>query len=81
MYAKRTQVLLRLQKMPASVGNIYLLNLASTYYSLVVPSSLAGGVVRWHRLSRQDHKGAEVLAVILIERLSDNLIWVLLLGI
>lgn len=80
LYAKRTQVLLRLQKMPASVGNIFLLNLAATYYSLVIPTSLAGGVVRWHRLSTEDHKGAEVLTVILTERLSDNLIWLLLLG-
>lgn len=79
LFAKRTQMLLMLQNMPASVLNVFSLNLASAFYTLVFPTSLAGGLVRWHRMSSVDGERAQAFSVLLFERVLDNYCWVLLL--
>ena len=77
-FAWRTKMLLAMQGMPAGVFNIFSLNMASSFYSLVMPSSLAGGMIRWYRLSSVDGERAQAFSIIIFERLCDNIIWLLL---
>ncbi|MFQ5855270.1 MAG: lysylphosphatidylglycerol synthase transmembrane domain-containing protein [Anaerolineae bacterium] len=79
LFAKRTQMLLMLQNMPASVLNVFSLNLASAFYTLVFPTSLAGGLVRWHRMSSVDGERAQAFSVLLLERILDNYSWLIFL--
>lgn len=79
LFAKRTQMLLMLQNMPATVRNIFAVNVASAFYTLILPTSLAGGLVRWHRMSSVDGERAEALSVLVLERILDNYSWLILL--
>lgn len=61
-------LLTRAQGMSQSVRQILTVNLATQFYGLFLPGSLAGGAIRWYKLARPEGKRAESLAVILFNR-------------
>jgi glycosyltransferase 2 family protein len=64
-------VLTRAQGMALSVRQLLLINLVTTFYGLFLPGAVAGGAVRWYRMTRLDRKPAAALVVILYSRLLD----------
>ena len=74
--ANRTKVMTDLQGLTLSVGAICRIGFITSFYSLFLPGHLAGGVVRWHRLQRQDKKPAEAFAIILFGRTLSTIVGV-----
>jgi hypothetical protein len=55
------------------------INLISTFYSMFLPGVLAGGAVRWYKMSRPNGKRAEAFAAIAFERLIDTIMLLIFL--
>jgi uncharacterized protein (TIRG00374 family) len=55
----------------SSLASVLAVNLESTYVNLAVPGEVAGGVVRWYRISNALGGGARALAVVVVERVYD----------
>lgn len=68
----------RAQHMSVSVRQILGINLATQFYGLFLPGYLAGGAIRWYKLSGPERKVDEALAVIVYNRLVEFTIVVLL---
>ena len=71
MGAVQFWVLTKAQGMSQSVRQILTVNLATQFYGLFLPGSLAGGAIRWYKLARPEGKRAESLAVILFNRMVE----------
>jgi hypothetical protein len=72
--ANRTKMMTDLQDMTLSVPAICRINFITSFYSLLLPGYLAGGVIRWHRLARHDGKPAQALAIVLFGRAVSTLV-------
>ena len=72
--ANRTKMMTDLQDMTLSVAAICRINFITSFYSLLLPGYLAGGVIRWHRLARHDGKPAQALAIVLFGRAVSTLV-------
>lgn len=66
--------------MNVGLMRIVSINFSTEFYNLFLPGFISGGVIRWHRLSRDNKMRAQALAVIVMNRLL-NLFFLLLLGI
>jgi uncharacterized protein (TIRG00374 family) len=69
--ALRLWILTRAQGMPLSVNQLLSINLACDFYGLFLPGYLAGGAIRWYKLSRLDDKPSEAIAVIGFNRMVE----------
>ena len=66
--ASRMKILTDLQGMSFSTGHIYKINLMTSFYGMFLPGSLAGGAIRWYKLSRPDNKPSEAFISIAFNR-------------
>ncbi|HEX9706630.1 MAG TPA: lysylphosphatidylglycerol synthase transmembrane domain-containing protein [Steroidobacteraceae bacterium] len=66
--ALQMRAILATQGMPFSVWQVAGINLITNFYGLFLPSSLAGGVIRWHHFSTPEGKRAQALAAIIFSR-------------
>lgn len=55
-------------RLPLSLLKIVEVNLITNFYTLFLPGYLSGGAIRWYKLSKDNKKGAEVLAAIVFNR-------------
>ncbi len=67
--AGRLRVLTDAQGFSTSVWQLTRINLTTNFYALALPGHLAGGVVRWHKLSRVTGQRTEALAAVAYSRL------------
>ena len=79
LFCIRTKILLGQQGMPSTLFNLFTVNVSSSFYNLVLPSSLSGGAIRWYRISKVDGERAQTLSVLLFERIYDNVSWLVLI--
>lgn len=77
--ALRVRILTDRVGMSLSVFKIWEINTLATFYGMFLPGELAGGAVRWYKMSQPNKKRAEAAAVITFGRLIDT-IMLLLLG-
>lgn len=56
------------QGMSVSLRRIFEINLITSYYGLLLPGSLAGGAIRWHKLRQIDRNGLGIFIAILYNR-------------
>lgn len=59
--------------MQLSFSRILHINFLTEFYNLFLPSYLAGGVIRWHKLSKDNKKRAEAFAALILNRLVNTL--------
>lgn len=64
------------QKIAAGSGTVLRINLISMFYSLFLPTMIAGGAIRWYHFSRLENKPTEALAAILFNRVFETLLLV-----
>jgi uncharacterized protein (TIRG00374 family) len=76
--ALRVRILTGPQGISLSALRIFEISCASTFYGLLLPGDLAGGVVRWYKLSRPDRKPTEVLVVMVVDRILDTVLLILI---
>ncbi|MDX1541795.1 MAG: lysylphosphatidylglycerol synthase transmembrane domain-containing protein, partial [Geminicoccaceae bacterium] len=69
----RLGILTAWHRMPLSTAAIVEINLISGFYALFLPGELAGGALRWYRMSRPSGQRAEALAAIGFARLVDTI--------
>jgi glycosyltransferase 2 family protein len=74
--ANRTKMMSDLQGITLSINQIVRINFITSFYSLFLPGHLAGGVIRWHRMSSHDKKPAQALATILFTRMLSTIVTV-----
>lgn len=67
--AYRWQVLLRIQKLHASLSKLTSLYFIGTFFNTVLPTGFGGDVVRMYELSRHSHQGTESVSTVLVDRL------------
>lgn len=59
------------QKSSLSILNIYVINLITSFYTLFLPGTLAGGAVRWYQFTKSGVKAESALAAIIFSRLFE----------
>ncbi len=59
--------------MHVSLSRVLSINFSTEFYNLFLPSYLAGGAIRWHKLSRDNKKRAEALAALILNRVINTL--------
>ncbi len=69
--ALRLWILTRAQRMPFSVNQLLSINLSCDFYGLFLPGYLAGGAIRWYKLSRLNGRPTEAVAVIGFNRMVE----------
>jgi uncharacterized protein (TIRG00374 family) len=72
--AERTRTLFLAAGMNVRWAQVAALNLEATYFSVVLPGELVGGVVRWARVRKKLASGGGALALLLVERLVDTMV-------
>lgn len=72
--AIRTKVLTDHQGLSFSLLSIFEISCASTLYSMFLPGSFSGGIIRWYRLSQPHYGRSEAFAVLAAERVVDFLV-------
>lgn len=70
--AVRMKILTDRQRMSLTVPQLFAISCIASFYGLALPGTLAGGAVRWHRLSRKGRTLVRSLAAILLDRLLDT---------
>lgn len=55
----------------ASLASVLAVNLESTFFNLALPGEIAGGVMRWYRISDAVGGGARAVSVVVVERIFD----------
>jgi uncharacterized protein (TIRG00374 family) len=70
----RTKVLTDHQGLSFSLLSIFEISCASTLYSMFLPGSFSGGIIRWYRLSKPHCGRSEAFAVLAAERVVDFLV-------
>lgn len=76
--ACRLKILTDIQGMSLSILQIAEINLITRFYGLLLPGYLAGGVIRWHKLSQVEKKKTEAFAAIAFSRLNFMIVLVIL---
>lgn len=74
--AWRMKVLTDQLQMRLSAWKIFEINTASVFYTTFLPGDLAGGAVRWYRMSQPNGRRAEAFAALVFERLIDTIVLV-----
>ncbi len=69
--AQRMKLLASVHGIKLRAADIFEINVVSSYYGLLLPGSLAGGAVRWYKLSRHQQQGGGALAAIAFDRMSE----------
>jgi glycosyltransferase 2 family protein len=64
------------QEIVAGSLKVLRINLISMFYSLFLPSMIAGGAIRWYHFAKLDQRPAEALAAILFNRVFETLMLV-----
>lgn len=59
-----------------SVLKLAEIGMCASFYSTFLPSDLAGGAVRWHRMAQPQGQRAQAFAAIVFERLVDTIVLV-----
>lgn len=72
--AMRTKVLTDHQGLSFSLRSIFEISCASTLYSMFLPGSFSGGIIRWYRFSQPHYGRSEAFAVLTAERVIDYLV-------
>lgn len=72
--AERTRTLFLAAGANVPWRQVVALNLEATYFSVVLPGDLVGGVVRWARVRKKIDSGSGALALLLVERLLDFMV-------
>lgn len=67
--AHRIKILTDVHEVKISIQKLFEINLITSMYGLIMPGTLAGGAVRWHKLSQISNKPAQSLAAIIYDRL------------
>jgi uncharacterized membrane protein YbhN (UPF0104 family) len=67
--AYRWQVLLRIQKLTASLGRLTSLYFIGTFFNSVLPTGFGGDVVRMYELTKDSHQGTEAVGTVVVDRL------------
>jgi uncharacterized protein (TIRG00374 family) len=75
--AARMVVVLRRHGLDVSLPAVFGINLRTAFVSFFLPGHLAGGVVRWHLLTRQGASGADALTAIGFDRLNEFSVMIL----
>ncbi|MDH3226894.1 MAG: flippase-like domain-containing protein [Thermoleophilia bacterium] len=70
--ALRNKILIDRVGMSLSVWRIWEINTAASFYSTFLPGDLAGGAVRWYKMSRPDGQRAQAFAALTFDRLIDT---------
>ncbi|GJL54892.1 MAG: hypothetical protein NPIRA02_20240 [Nitrospirales bacterium] len=60
-------------RMHVSLMKIVGINFSTEFYNLFLPGFLAGGAIRWHKLSQDNHKRAEAFAALILNRVVNTL--------
>lgn len=71
--AYRIKILTNVHKMKISIQHFFKISLVTTFYGLFLPGTLAGGAVRWYKISKVDNKPAESLTAIVYDRFITTL--------
>ncbi|HEY4482332.1 MAG TPA: lysylphosphatidylglycerol synthase transmembrane domain-containing protein [Candidatus Brocadiaceae bacterium] len=74
--AYRMKILTDKQGMWLSMNQIIDINLITNFYGLFLPGSIAGGAIRWHKLSQPNNKWMEAFASISFNRLIGTIVLV-----
>lgn len=72
--AVRVTILSRQAGMSLTVWRNLEISLAATFYGMFLPGELAGGAVRWYKMSRPGGRRAEAAAVLTFDRLIGTII-------
>ena len=72
--AERTRTLFLAAGVDVPWRQVAALNLEATYFSVVLPGDLVGGVVRWARVRKKLASGSGAFALLLVERLIDYMV-------
>ncbi len=75
--AYRMRILTDKQGILLSIRQIIDINLITSFYRLFLPGYLAGGVIRWHKLSQPNNKWMEALASLAFNRLIGTIVLVI----
>ena len=67
--AYRWQVLLRIQKLTASLSRLTSLYFIGTFFNSVLPTGFGGDVVRVLELTKDSHQGTEAMGTVVVDRL------------
>lgn len=62
------------QRMSLSVHQIAFIGFITRFYGLFLPGYMAGGVIRWYRLSQPDRKAIEALSSMVLNRILITII-------
>ena len=71
--ARQLKVFTDNHDMRVSLPRIFAINLSTEFYNLFLPSYLAGGAIRWHKLSNENKKRAEAFSALVLNRLVNTL--------
>ena len=66
------------QRMDLSWKSIFQINLITNFYGLFLPGSIAGGAIRWYKLSQPQKMRVEALAAIGFNRVTNLLVLVII---
>lgn len=78
LLAWQTERVVTAVNVPLTIKRAFGVNLATAFYSLVLPGDLSTGAVRWYKLSRPTGQGTEIFAAIVFQRLVNTLLIVCL---
>lgn len=67
--AYRWQVLLRIQKLKASLARLTSLYFIGTFFNSVLPTGFGGDVVRMFELTKDSHQGTEAVGTVVVDRM------------
>lgn len=73
LIAYRIQIFTNVHRMKISIQQLFEISLMTTFYGLFLPGTLAGGAVRWHKISKVDNRPAESLTAIVYDRFISTL--------
>ncbi|MDP9082923.1 MAG: flippase-like domain-containing protein [Pseudomonadota bacterium] len=75
--ANRTKIMADIQGLTLSINQIVRIGFITGFYSLFLPGYIAGGAIRWHRMSRHDSKPAQAFATIVFTRFLSTIVTVM----
>ncbi len=77
-YSIKTCLLTRHQGLTLSVHDIFRIAAVTSFYKLILPGGVGGGVIRWYKLARRDNKPMEAFNVMMYDRVTGTIAMALL---
>jgi len=74
LMAWQLQWALRAHRVSIQLHTLFVINLVTAFYSLILPGELASGGIGWHKLREGGSEGATALAAIIVTRLANLII-------